>query len=281
MGHEIAGVVEQIGEGVSNIEPGDRVGVHWILACGDCPFCQMGEEESCIDFLTTLASVGGTRDGGYAEYVTVPAARVIPLPPKIDFVEAAPLFCAGLTMYGGCKNAGLQPGQRVAVLGIGGLGHLAIQVAKALDAEVIAVTSTESKSRLAKRLGADDVISETGAEWGQKLMEMGGANVVLSTTVDADAIAPAMQGLLPQGTLVLMGITMEPLHIIPSVLLGAQYRVIGSNVGSSQEQRELLQLAVDHNIRPMSEVYCLDDANIAHQRLRANKVRFRAVLVPN
>lgn len=281
MGHEIAGVVEQLGDGVSDIEPGDRVGVHWLLACGNCPFCKMGEEESCPDVLISMATVGGTRDGGYAGYVKVPTARVIPLPPELDFVEAAPLFCAGLTIYGGFKNAGLQPGQRVAVLGIGGLGHLAIQIAKALGAEVIAITSTESKIDLAKRLGALDVISGTGPEWGQEMMEMGGVNVVLSTTVDAQAIAPAMQGLLPQGTLVLTGLTMEPLPIVPTLLILPQHRIIGSNVGSSQEQRELLQLAVDHNIRPMIETYSLEQANVVHERLRANQVRFRAVLTPS
>jgi len=278
MGHEIAGVVEELGDGVTGIEPGDRVGVHWILACGECPFCQMGEEESCLDYMTNFAAVGGTRDGGYAEYVTVPAKRIVPLPDGLDFVDAAPLFCAGLTVYAGFKNACLQPGQRVAVQGIGGLGHLAIPIAKSLGTEVIAVTSTESKGKLAKELGAHEVIDGRSADWGQKLLGMGGAHVVMSTTIDSESITPALQGLLPQGTLVLTGLVFEPLPIMPAALIVPQHRIMGSNVGSKMEQRELLQLAVDHNIRPMSEIYPLEEANLAHDRLSNNQVRFRAVL---
>lgn len=278
MGHEIAGEVEQLGDGVSDLKQGDRVGVHFVLACGKCPSCQMGEEETCVDFLSGFAGVGWTIDGGYAEYVQVPAARVIPLPQALDFVDAAPLCCAGLTMYAGFKNAGLQAGQRVAVLGIGGLGHLAIPIAKAMGAEVVAITSTESKGGLAKQLGAHDVISGAVAESGQKLMEMGGANVVLSTTINPEAIVPTMKGLLPQGTLVLTGVTMEPMPIVPTMLIVPQHRVIGSASGSSQEQRELLQLAVNHKIRPMTETFPLEEVNAVHDRLRANQVRFRAVL---
>jgi D-arabinose 1-dehydrogenase-like Zn-dependent alcohol dehydrogenase len=281
LGHEIAGVVEQVGSGVSGIQTGDRVGVHFILPCGQCPYCQMGEEESCLEYLTSFAGIGWTMNGGYAEYVKVPANRVIPLPPALDFVDAASLFCAGLTTYAGLKNAALQPGQRVAVLGIGGLGHLAIQIAKAMGAEVIAITATKSKAELAKRLGAHEVIDGAETETGKKLMEMGGVNVILSTTVAPEAIAPTMAGLLPQGALVLTGATMAPLPLVPMMLLVPQHRVMGSLVGSSHEQRELLQLAVEHNIRPMVETYALDKANHAHDRLRANQVRFRAILTPN
>ena len=281
MGHEIAGAVEQVGSGVSGINIGDHVGVHFILPCGHCPYCQIGEEESCLEYLTTFAGVGWTMNGGYAEYVKVPANRVVPLPPTIDFVDAASLFCAGLTTYAGFKNAGLQPGQRVAVLGIGGLGHLAILIARAMGAEVIAITSTEAKVKLARQLGAHEVINGADVESGKRLLAMGGANVILSTTIAPQAIAPTMAGLLPQGALVLTGATMAPLPVVPMMLMVPQHRVIGSLVGSSQEQRELLQLAVDHHIRPMTETYALEDVNIAHDRLRTNQLRFRAILTPN
>ena len=281
MGHEIAGVVEQVGPDVSAINPGDRVGVHFILPCGHCPYCQMDEEESCLEYLTSFAGVGWTINGGYAEYVKVPADRIIPLPQGLDFVEAASLFCAGLTPYAGFKNAGLQSGQRAAVLGIGGLGHLAIPIAKAIGAEVIAITSTEDKVEPAKQLGADAVISGAGAESGKKLMEMGGANVILSTTISPQAIAPTMAGLLPQGALVLTGATMEPLPVVPMMLMVPQQRIIGSLVGSRQEQGELLQMAVEHNIRPLTETFSLEEVNKAHDKLRTNQVRFRAILTPN
>ncbi len=281
MGHEIAGVVEQVGSGVSDFKVGDRVGVHFIMPCGHCPYCQIGEDESCLEYLSSFAGVGWTINGGYAEYVKVPENRVIPLPATIDFVDAASLFCAGLTTYAGFKNAGLQPGQRVAVLGIGGLGHLGIAIAKAMGSEVVAITSTESKIALAKQLGAHDVISGANGESGKKLMAMGGANVILSTTIAPEAIAPTMAGLLPQGTLVLTGATMDALPVVPMMLMVPQHRVIGSLVGSSQEQRELLQLADEHGIRPMTETYALEEVNRAHDRLRANQVRFRAILTPN
>ena len=281
MGHEIVGVVEQVGDGVSNANPGDRVGLHFILACGNCPYCQTGEEESCPTFLQGFTALGATADGGYAQYVKAPADRVVHLPEQLDFADAAPFCCAGLTMYGGFKNAGLQPGMRAAVLGIGGLGHLAIPIAKAMGAEVIAITSTESKGELARQLGASQVIAGAGSDSGQKLMEIGGANVVLSTTVDGEAIVPTMQGLLPQGTLVLTGVTLDPIPIVPMMLIAPQHRVIGSILGSIQQLREVLQLAVDHNFRPMTEIFPLEEANAAHDKLRANQVRFRAVLTPS
>jgi alcohol dehydrogenase, propanol-preferring len=280
MGHEIAGVVEQVGSRVQGIQPGDRVGVQFLLPCGHCPYCRMGEEESCLEYLSTFAGVGWTINGGYAEYVRVPASRVIPLPPQIDFVDAASLFCAGLTAYAGFKNAALKPGQRVAVLGIGGVGHLAIQIARAMGAEVIAITSTEEKIGLAKQLGAHAVINGADTSSGKRLMEIGGANVILSTTVAGEDIASTMAGLLPQGTLVLTGATMDVLPIIPMMLMIPQQRVIGSLVGSCQEQRELLQLAVEHDIRPMTETFSLEEVNLAHEKLRSNQVRFRAILTP-
>jgi alcohol dehydrogenase, propanol-preferring len=281
MGHEIAGVVEQVGSRVSGLQSGDRVGVQFLLPCGNCPYCRMGEEESCLEYLSTFAGIGWTINGGYAEYVKVPASRVIPLPPQLDLVDAASLFCAGLTAYAGFKNAALKPGHCVAVLGIGGVGHLAIQIARAMGAEVIAITSSEAKVELAKQLGAHAVINGADATSGKRLMEMGGANVIFSTTVAGEVIASTMAGLLPQGTLVLTGATMDVLPVIPMMLMIPQHRVVGSLVGSCQEQRELLQLAAEHGIRPMIETYTLDEVNLAHEKLRANQVRFRAILIPH
>jgi propanol-preferring alcohol dehydrogenase len=281
LGHEIAGVVEQVGSNVTGIRPGDRVGVQFILPCGRCPYCQMGEEESCLEYLSSFAGIGWTVNGGYAEFVKVPQEQIIPLPPQIDFIDAASLFCAGLTTYAAFKNAGLRPGQRAAVLGIGGLGHLAIQIAWAMGSEVVAITSSEDKIQLAKSLGAHEVIYSTDGNVGQRLMEMGGANVILSTTVAPEVIAPTMAGLLPQGALVLAGAIMDVMPVVPMMLMVPQHRVIGSLVGSKQDQCELLDLATKHNIRTMTETFSLEEANIAHARLRANQLRFRAILIPN
>jgi propanol-preferring alcohol dehydrogenase len=283
LGHEIVGEVEQIGAEVTHLKPGDRVAAYWSFGCGHCHYCLSGKEQICITNIGsgTVQSLGVTLDGGYAEYVKVGGDYAIPLPAELDFVDAAPFNCAGLTVYGGFKNAALRPGQRAAVLGIGGLGHMAIPVAKAMGAEVIAITSTETKLAIAKELGAHHAILATRAEVGQKLLEMGGADVVLSTTIDAHAIGCALQGLRPQGALVVIGMTTDPLPIVPAQLAVFEQRVIGSSVGARCDYQELLQLAVQNNIRPMTETYALDEVNEVHDRLRANKVRFRAVLTPN
>ena len=282
LGHEITGVVEQVGAEVSHLRPGDRVGAYWRFGCGHCRYCLSGEEEICLRGLTNLQAAGVTLSGGYAQYITVRADYAMPLPPELDFVDAAPFLCAGLTMYGGFKNAGLRPGQRAAVLGIGGLGHLGVQVARAMGAEVIAITSTEDKQELAKELGAHHTLHiANSGEVGQKLLATGGADVVLSTTLDSQVIGSVMQGLLPQGALVLTGLTADPLPVVPIALISTQRRIIGSVIGSRQDLREVLQLAVQHKIRPMTESYSLEEVNKVHDRLRANQVRFRAVLTPN
>jgi len=283
MGHEIVGEVAQVGSEVTYLKPGDRVGAYWQFGCGHCHYCRSGKEQTCITNLSThnIRHAGVTLPGGYAEYMTVDAGYAIPLPDAIEFVDAAPFLCAGLTMYAALKNAALRPGQRAAILGIGGLGHLAIPIAKAMGAEVIAITSTESKQATAKELGADHTINGVGSEAGSKLLAMGGADVVLSTTLHTEAINSALQGLLPQGTLVLTALTADPLPIIPVQLLAGEKRIIGSLVGSKLDFQELMKLAVQNKIRPVTETYALDDVNMAHERLRAGKVRYRAVLTPN
>jgi len=283
MGHEIVGEVEQVGAKVTHLKPGDRVGAYWQFGCGHCPYCLSGKEQTCITNLTQHGpqQAGVTLPGGYAEYVTVGAEYAIPLPDAIEFVDAAPFLCAGLTMYGGFKNAALRPGQRAAILGIGGLGHMAIPIAKAMGAEVIAITSTDSKQATAKELGADHTINACGAEAGQKLLEMGGADVILSTTLNTEAINGVMRGLLPQGAMVLTALTADPMPIVPVQLLAAEQRVIGSLIGSRLDLQELLRLAIQNHIRPLTETYALDEVNIVHARLREGKVRYRAVLTLN
>lgn len=276
LGHEVAGTVMEVGSEVTRHKPGDRVGVFYNYACGHCRYCLAGQEEVCPEI--RRAGFLGSIPGGYADYLVVREANLLQLPPALDFVDAAPLFCAGLTVYAALKNAGLRPGQRAAVLGIGGLGHLGLIIARAMGAEVVALTSTEKKADLAGQLGAHHVV--TGENLGQRLRDMGGADVILSTTIDTPAIIDALSGLGQLGTLVLSGLTMEPLPIVPTPLIAQQQRVLGSAVGSRADMRELLQFAVSHNIRPRTQTYALDEANTALEHLTANQVRFRGVLTP-
>ncbi len=279
-GHEIAGIVEDVGREVTHLQPGDRVTVYWWHSCGRCRCCLAGQEESCLEGLAKMQATGLTRNGGYAEYVSVPADCLVPLPAEIEFADAAPFSCAGLTVYAGLKNAGLRPGQRAAMLGIGGLGHLGLQIARAMGAEVIALTSSASKQEIARQLGAHHVLPATGREFGKRLRELGGADVAVSTTMDFQAIRDVMDGLAPQGTLVLASLTAGRLPIDPRSFILAQQRVMGTFLGSRLELQELLRLAVLHRIRPVLEKYPLEQVNEVHQRLRDNQVQLRAVLEP-
>ena len=275
-GHEAVGVVAQVGDGVSHLSIGDRVGAHALFTCGDCRYCRAGEEEACILGFTRLS--GLAFDGGYAEYLKLPADHAVPLPDALSFPEAAPFFCAGLTSYAGLKNGRLEPGQRVAVIGIGGLGHLAVQIARAMGAEVYAVTSSPDKMALARDLGATFAgdVSMVASE----LAAQGGAHVVLQTANSLAPLSKMLGGIAKQGTIVLAAADGDALPIPPGVFTGLQLRVVGSFFGSRQDVRELLSLAATHNIRPIIERFRLDEVNVAHDRMRRNDVRFRAVLEP-
>ena len=278
-GHEVVGVVEEVSPDVKHVKPGDRVGAYFFWTCGLCPHCLGGHETGCATLFTDPKLHGFTVDGGYAEYMKIPAEYLLRLPDALDFVDAAPLFCGGVTVYGGFKSAGLRPDQRVAILGIGGLGHLGIQIAKAMGAEVIAITSG-GKEDWARELGADQVITRNG-DIGQQLLELGGADVILTTTIEPADIASVMQGLRVRGSYVITGMTADPLSIMPAAFAFAQQRIIGSIIGTRRDQAELLDLVVRNNIRPVTEVYPLDEVNEVHDRLRDQKVRLRAVLTPS
>lgn len=278
-GHEAVGVVQEAGGDVTHVKPGDRVGAFFFQTCGHCPHCLDGNETACRTLFANPQMTGFSLNGGYAEYMAAPAKFLIPLPDELSFTDAAPLFCAGITMYGALKQAGLRADQRVAFLGIGGLGHLGIPIATAMGAEVVAITSA-GKEAWAKELGADRVVVKNG-NIGQQLQDMGGADVILSSTIDPGDIGSAMQGLRMRGSFVLTGMTTDPLSLMPAAFAFAQQRVIGSVIGTRRQQAELLDLAVRHRIRPVTETYPLSEVNTVHDRLRAQKVRLRAVLQPS
>lgn len=275
-GHEPVGIVAAVGVGVTEPRIGDRVGVHALFSCGDCGYCRAGEEEACVKGFTRLA--GAALDGGYAEYMRLPADRAIPLPNGLSFEDAAPFFCAGLTTYAGLKNGNLQPGQRVAILGIGGLGHLAISIARAMGATVYAVTNSPDKAAVARACGAE--MAGDAVTMAAELAKVGGAHVALNTANALTPVGQIVPGMAKQGAIVLTAADGATLPVPPQMFTALQLRVIGSFFGSRQDLREVLDLAQRHAIRPIIESYPLDQVNTVHARLRANQVRYRAVLTP-
>ena len=232
-----------------------------------------------MSWLTQMDANGFHRQGGFATYMKVPADHALPLPPQLAFADAAPLLCGGMTVYAGLKKAHLKPGQRVAVLGVGGLGHLAIQIARAMGAEVVAATSSVNKVEFACTLGADRSVVGSD-DLGAQLQELGGVDVVISFTLDSKAIA-SISGLRPLGTLVLTGFTGESISIVPMAMALSQHNIVGSLIASRRDTQEVLLLAAQNKIHSVSEVFSLEDVNDAYEKLRANDVRFRAVLQPN
>lgn len=276
-GHEVAGVIEAVGEQVTYLKKGDRVGIPWPQGtCGHCRYCVRGETTLCPEQQAT----GINLNGGYAEYAKAPARDVTIIPDAISFEDAAPLFCAGVTVYTPFNYVGFKPGQTVAVLGVGGLGHLALQFAHALGANTIAVSRGDDKLQLAKeKLGADEALDSGSDDWVDKLQQMGGADVILSTANSVKLMGQAINALAPEGTLVLLAVDNEQLVFPPpAVLIASRRKVMGSPTGSIKDMRETLEVAAKHHIRPMIETHPFDDAQQALDRVREGKPRFRAVL---
>lgn len=276
LGHEVTGDISAVGSGVPKSMIGMRVGMPWTYStCGRCKQCLRGEEVLCENVQAT----GVTVDGGYADYMIAPAAYVTPLPPELDYAEAAPFFCAGLTTYKALKLAGTQVGKKVAILGIGGLGHLAVQFARYMGAEVIAATSTQEKEHLARELGAHYTVHTREKNLVRELKYLGGADIILTTTWDSKEIERCIPGLAPDGVLMIVGVPNGGITIPPELVLHRRLRIMGSPTGSRHDLRELLEFAVLHNVRPMIEKYPLELVLESHQRLRDNLARFRDVLV--
>ncbi len=273
LGHEIVGVVEELGEGVANLRVGARVGVPWTQAgCGACDACARGRVRHCADPKTWL-----TNGGGLAEATIVDALGCVPLPDDLAFEEAAPLFCAGFTVMSAYRRAAPRPGDRVAVLGVGGLGHLALQIAKTFGHEVVAITSSPDKERELVAAGADEVLL-AGDDPGRVLADAGGADVVLATTSSARHLGAAVTGLRPDGRLALVGLGDGAVAIDPMSLILSQ----GSIVGAMQSERgdlvDVLELAARGQIRPRVEAFPLVLVERAMTRLAEGRVRYRAVV---
>lgn len=280
-GHEVVGEVVEVGAGVHSRRVGDRVGATWVQsACGRCAYCRTNRPLSGQTALNCEAArtTGFSTSGGHAEYIAISAEGTVLLPDGLSYVDAAPMMCAGYTTWSGLYDADLKPGERVAVVGIGGLGHIALQLSHAVGAETIAITKSADKHDLSRQLGADHIVAD-----GAELQRIGGADVLLVTTNSFEAAEDAMTGLRPDGRVVLSGLDFtRPFSIssegVPFHMM--RQKVIGSTHGGLQRLSEVLDLAASGRVRPIVEAFALDSAPEAFARLRAGQLRFRAVLTP-
>jgi uncharacterized zinc-type alcohol dehydrogenase-like protein len=273
-GHEIIGQVAAVGAAVRTLNPGQRVGLGWQAnSCGDCEWCARGMENLCPFSEPTCVR----RHGGYADRVRANARFVFPIPEALDSEQAAPLLCGGITVYNPLRSHYVNPSSRVGVIGIGGLGHMAIQFARVFGADVTAFSTSSAKEAEARALGAHHFVNtrETRA-----LKEVFGTFDFILSTVDADQDwAIYIQALRPTGTLCLVGAPPSPVAVPASALIGGIRAITGSPIGSPSQIREMLDIAARHGVKAQTERFPMAKANEAIERVKKNKVRYRAVLV--
>jgi 2-desacetyl-2-hydroxyethyl bacteriochlorophyllide A dehydrogenase len=272
-GHEPTGDIAAVGPGVTDLKIGDRVGVFWNQkGCGRCAVCQAGRPDACAQSQSWMHLGGGN-----SEWMLAWASGCALIPDGLAYELAAPVFCAGYTVMSGLRNADPRPGERVAVLGVGGLGHLALQFAKAVGLETIAITGQANKRAELTALGADHVLV-SDSDPGKALSDAGGADIILSTTNSARQISSALLGLRRNGRLINMGVADGPLTIDPMPLMMNQRQLRGSTQDERADLFEALQLVAAGKVTPKLELYPLARANEVIERLAAGKVRYRAVL---
>ena len=275
LGHEVAGTVASVGEGVTTPRVGDRVGVPWIhWTCGECEFCKENREELCLKQKITGCMV----DGGFAEFLLAPATHAAPLPASLSSVEAAPLLCAGLTVYKAMKSAGIAAGQRLAIFGIGGLGHLAVQIARAMDVHVCAIDVTDDKLEFAKSLGAEWTVNAATEQVHKRLRSLGGAHVAMVTSASPAAYETALRCLRRGGTLAVVGMANEPFKVSAVALISGETRIVASAVGTREDLRELFELVEKFPIRCRIETRPLESAQAVFDELKRGAVLGRIVL---
>ncbi len=278
LGHEIAGRVVDRGAEVRNLSVGDRVGVPWIhRTCGECDFCREGNENLCGKQQIT----GVTVDGGYAEFVVAPARHSIQIPDSVSSMDAAPLFCAGVTVYRALKQSGTTRGQRLAVFGIGGLGHLAVQIGIALGTEIIAIDVAEEKLALAKTLGASQTLNAASADTVKRLRSTGGVHTAIVTSAAKAAYDMAFYSLRPAGTLLVVGLPAENICFPPILMAAGEVRIRATAVGTRQDLREVLAMAEAGKLRCQTAKRPLEDVNAVLDELRRGKISGRVVLTPH
>ncbi|MGF6539405.1 alcohol dehydrogenase catalytic domain-containing protein [Paraburkholderia youngii] len=275
-GHEVVGRIEALGEGVEGWALGQRVGVGFLAGeDGTCPSCRQGDIVNCVKPVIT----GMTVDGGYAEIMIAEARGLVRVPDDLDAAEAAPLLCAGLTTFNALRNAGARPGDVVAVHGLGGLGHLAVQFANSMGFYTVAIARGADKAPLASDLGAHRYIDAKAENVTEVLRSLGGAKVVLATAPTGRGMSEIVPGLSPRGKLVVVAIANEPITLNAIDLVFGGRAVVGALTGTVADNEQTLAFAQQRKIRPLIETFPLDQAQTAYDRMLRGDVRFRAVLV--
>jgi D-arabinose 1-dehydrogenase-like Zn-dependent alcohol dehydrogenase len=274
-GHEVAGIIDKAGAGVSEWKKGQRVGVGWHGGQdGTCLACRRGDFRNCRN----LKIPGISYDGGYQEYMVAPVEALVAIPETLSDAEAAPLLCAGITTYNALRHSGAFPGDLVAVLGIGGLGHLGIQFANKFGYKVAAVGRGSENAPLAKKLGASVYIDSRSNNVAEALQELGGAQVILATAPSSKAMSELFDGLRPNGKLMVVGAAFEPLGVTPVQLISGSRTIQGWAAGTPADSEDTLHFAELTGVRPMIETYPLEKAAEAYARMMSGNAQFRVVL---
>ncbi|MCQ8774293.1 alcohol dehydrogenase catalytic domain-containing protein [Streptomyces telluris] len=274
-GHEIAGHIDALGEGVEGRQVGDRVAVGWYGgSCGRCDACRDGDAILCRQ----LAVPGAAYPGGYADSIVVPAMALAAIPDELTAVEAAPLACAGVTVFNALRRSAARPGDTVAVLGLGGLGHLGVQFARAMGFRTIAIARGQEKKELAHRLGAAHYIDSTEGDVAGRLRALGAAKVVLATVTDAGAMSATVDGLGRRGELIIVGVSPDRLQLSGLQLLNGDRRVYAHSSGAALDTQDTLRFAAQTGVRAWTEEMRLEDTAAAVERMSSGKARFRMVL---
>jgi D-arabinose 1-dehydrogenase-like Zn-dependent alcohol dehydrogenase len=275
-GHEIAGIIDAVGAAVAGWKEGQRVGVGWHGGhCGYCDSCRRGDFVTCQ---VAFQVPGIAYDGGYAEYVIAPVGALAAIPEGLSAVEVGPLMCAGVTTFNSLRNSGARPGDLVAVLGIGGLGHLGVQFAVKMGFRTVAIARGMDKEPLARKLGAWSYIDSKTQDPAAELLKLGGAKVVLATVTSGEAMSATLGGLGVNGKLIILGAAAEPLQVPGIPLLLGRRSILGWPSGNSIDSQDTLAFSKLTGVRAMTEVFPLERAAEAYEHMMSGKARFRAVL---
>jgi len=274
-GHEIAGIIDELGDGVSAWTKGQRVGVGWHGGQDNtCLSCRRGDFRNCRN----LKIPGISYDGGYARYMVAPVEALAAIPDSLSDVEAAPLLCAGITTYNALRHSGALPGDLVAVQGIGGLGHLGIQFGSKFGYKVAATGRGQENAALAKKLGASVYIDSKATKTAEELQKLGGAQVILATAPSSKAMSELIDGLGPNGKLIVIGATFDPIEVTPIQLISGSRTIQGWAAGTPTDSEDTMRFAELTGVRPMIETYPLENAAEAYARMMSGNAQFRVVL---
>lgn len=274
-GHEIAGRIDAVGADVTNWKPGERVGVGWHGGHDfTCNACRRGEFINCQN----QQIAGISYDGGYQEYMAVPAEAVAAIPDELAAEDAAPLLCAGITVYNALRNSGARAGDLVAVHGIGGLGHLGVQYARQMGFRTFAIGRGKDKEALARKLGAAHYIDTAAGDAAAELQKFGGAHVILATAPDSKSMSALVGGLARNGKMVVVGADLEPLAVTPLQLIVGRSSLQGWASGIATDSEDTMQFSALTGVRPMIEKYPLEKAAEAYEQMISGRARFRVVL---